>query len=220
METKEYRTMDKSAWGRGEWQQEPDKMQFADEATGLPCLIVRTSLGHLCGYVGVTDAHPWHGKGYDDAIGACNENCDEGYHSGHRIDSCISVHGGLTFADKCRTHDEAAYATFLQRMESRRAEAIKYPKGDAARLLKEWGGLADFAAWKERCEATGICHLPAPGESDRVWWFGFDCAHCDDCSPGMDSEYGFRRDGSYKTVNYVKRQCAELAGQLAAQALV
>lgn len=36
METLEYRTKDKSTWGDGPWQQEPDKKQWQDAATGLP----------------------------------------------------------------------------------------------------------------------------------------------------------------------------------------
>lgn len=28
-----------------------------------------------------------------------------------------------------------------------------------------------------------ICHVPLPGESDDVLWFGFDCAHCEDFAP-------------------------------------
>lgn len=48
------------------------------EESGFHCAIVRHgSLGHLCGYVGVDQGHPWFGKFYDD------------------IDT--SVHGGLTF---------------------------------------------------------------------------------------------------------------------------
>jgi hypothetical protein len=38
MDTIEYRTIDKSQWGPGPWQDEPDKKQWQDEATGLPCL--------------------------------------------------------------------------------------------------------------------------------------------------------------------------------------
>ncbi len=41
MEKIEYRTVDKTGWGEGPWQSEPDKRQWQDEATGLPCLIVR-----------------------------------------------------------------------------------------------------------------------------------------------------------------------------------
>ena len=58
MKTIEYRTIDKSTWGDGPWLTEPDKVQYPDEATGLPCLIVRNRLGSLCGYVGVDEGHP------------------------------------------------------------------------------------------------------------------------------------------------------------------
>lgn len=83
----EYRTIDKSSWGPGDWQDEPDKVQYKDHATGLPCLIVRNGAGALCGYVGVTSGHPWFQKGYDD------------------VDA--SVHGGLTFAGPCQQHEGA-----------------------------------------------------------------------------------------------------------------
>ena len=86
METKQYTTIDKSSWGEGEWQAEPDKVQWPDEATGLPCLAVRhPSSGHWCGYVGVAEGHPLYGVGYDDAY--------------DRIE--IDVHGGLTYANAC-----------------------------------------------------------------------------------------------------------------------
>lgn len=81
METIEYRTEDKSAWGYGDWQAEPDKKQWQDESTGYPCLIVRNHGGALCGYVGVPEGHPLHGKDYDDVN--------------------VDVHGGLTFANSC-----------------------------------------------------------------------------------------------------------------------
>src|SRR5262249_14225809 len=119
MRTIEYRTVDKSAWGDGPWQQEPDKRQWADPDTGLPCLILRGPVGALCGYVGGPPSHPVYGKDY----------CE--------VD--VSVHGGLSFADRCHRGDEA----------------------------------------------TAICHLPAPGESDDVWWLGFDCAHSGDLAPEM-----------------------------------
>lgn len=78
MEALEYRTVDKSNWGNGPWQNEPDKCQWRDEATGLPCLIVRGPSGALCGYVGVSEGHPAFGKDYDSVA--------------------ADVHGGLTFA--------------------------------------------------------------------------------------------------------------------------
>lgn len=85
MKTIEYRTIDKSKWERGPWDDEPDKVQWQDPETGLPCLIVRNSVGALCGYVGIAPDHPLHGKGYDDAD-----------------DAGVNVHGGLSFAAACR----------------------------------------------------------------------------------------------------------------------
>jgi hypothetical protein len=86
MERIEYITIDKSTWGEGAWQSEPDKVQWQDEATGYPCLIVRGPSGALCGYVGISSQHPYFECDYGD--------CD------------VDVHGGLTFANKCSHGDE------------------------------------------------------------------------------------------------------------------
>lgn len=86
METREYRTVDKSEWKRGEWDDEPDKAQWQDEETGLPCLIVRGGGGALCGYVGVSEGHPAYKQDYGG------------------VD--VEVHGGLTFSDMCADTDD------------------------------------------------------------------------------------------------------------------
>ena len=53
--------LDKSGWGSGAWQNEPDRVEWRDKVTGLPCLALRHSLGgHWCGYVGVPPGHPWY----------------------------------------------------------------------------------------------------------------------------------------------------------------
>lgn len=86
---REYRTADKSAWGPGPWQDEPDKVQWIDEATGLDCLIVRNRVGSLCGYVGLPESHPLHGKDF------MGENAPD-----------VEVHGGLTFSSFCMEHGD------------------------------------------------------------------------------------------------------------------
>lgn len=159
MEHKTWTTADKSSWGPGPWQDEPDKEQFTDEATGLPCLAVRNHGGSLCGYVGVAEGHPWFGKGYDDVA--------------------AEVHGGLTFSGLCREGDEA----------------------------------------------HGICHVAGPGEPDRVWWMGFDTAHAWDLCPARNADLaasGYARDSdeTYRTIGYVKAECASLAAQASAAAPV
>ena len=86
MENKQWTTVDKTGWGMGPWQDEPDKVQWRDESTGYPCLIVRAPSGALCGYVGVGYEHPAFGKHYDG------------------VD--VSVHGGLTYSGECQEHED------------------------------------------------------------------------------------------------------------------
>ena len=91
MKEQEWNFVDKSEWEQGPWMDEPDKRQWLDPETGLPCLIHRGPSGALCGYVGVSKGHPWYEQDYD----ACRvpENEDG--------DTYVEVHGGLTFASKC-----------------------------------------------------------------------------------------------------------------------
>ena len=95
---REWRFTDKSKWGDGPWQQEPDKKQWTDAATGFPCLIVRGPHGALCGYVGVTLSHPFFGKSYND------------------VD--VEVHGGLTFADRCQPNREHGICHIVEQGEN------------------------------------------------------------------------------------------------------
>jgi hypothetical protein len=49
------------------WETEPNNAEWVDEDTGYKCRIQRHGdLGHLCGYVGITKAHPLWGKHYSD----------------------------------------------------------------------------------------------------------------------------------------------------------
>jgi hypothetical protein len=61
-----------------------------------------------------------------------------------------------------------------------------------------------------------ICHVPEEGRPERVWWLGFDCGHCFDFSPywAMDMKLYRIQARSYKDVDFVKAECARLAGQL------
>lgn len=75
--------IDKSEWKRGEWDNEPDRIEW--RSGDLACLIVRSkSTGALCGYVGVPAGHPWHGQKY----------------GSDALDS-VEIHGGLTYSAPC-----------------------------------------------------------------------------------------------------------------------
>lgn len=84
MTTPETIEHDKSSWGPGLWQNEPDRVDF--EAHGLACMLIRNSMGNWCGYAAVERTHPLYEKHYNEVFGA------------------IEVHGGLTYSDKCAGH--------------------------------------------------------------------------------------------------------------------
>jgi hypothetical protein len=89
MKTKTW--IDKSAWADGEWQQEPDRMEWV--YLGFPCLIVRQNQGWLCGYVGIPPTHLYYGKYIND---------DELY--------SLKVHGEITFSEPSHDSDTPAAA--------------------------------------------------------------------------------------------------------------
>lgn len=203
METIEYRTVDKSSWGDGPWAAEPDKRQWLDEATGLPCLIVRGPSGALCGYVGVPRGHPCHGKHYD-AV--------------YEIVEDLDIHGGLTFSDLCaEAPTRESWERFKERGMRARDEAKRYPKGDSAEFLRtRLLELENYGAYVTWCEASKVCHRVGGDEDDHVWWLGFDCAHLGDYTPKYASLGRSLResDETYKDLAYVESEVRKLAQQL------
>ena len=70
------------------------------------------------------------------------------------------------------------------------------------------------------CDGKMICHVPCEGESEETWWFGFDCGHSFDTSPGTIGLYkqagidSIFRGATYKTLSYVENETNKLAQQL------
>ena len=89
------RYMDKAKLPEGEWTDEHDLEFWTDEGTGYRCLVVRTSMGTLCGYVEVPDSHPWHEVEYGDCV--AQPNCGDKWCT-HGPGSIVDAHGGLTFS--------------------------------------------------------------------------------------------------------------------------
>ena len=146
--------VDRSRFGKGPWDNEPeDRIEWRSEK-GTPLLMVRAPLGHWCGYVGVDKSHPFHGIHYNDMHFDC--------------------HGGLTYTEECQ---------------------------------------------------GPVCHVAKEGESDDVWWIGFDCAHAGDVSPGLSAppmpysltsrrDFSSIHDGTYRDKDYVKEQVEHLCKQI------
>ncbi|MDP8928646.1 MAG: hypothetical protein M3O70_08760 [Actinomycetota bacterium] len=103
-----YSVQDKSGWGAGPWQEEPDKVVWVDATTDLDCMIVRhPHLGHWCGYVGVAPEHPWHGISYDGCLE--DRSCTDQWECEHTSpERNVRVHGGVTFAGGCRDDEDPA----------------------------------------------------------------------------------------------------------------
>lgn len=72
----------KSEWGDGPWQFEPDRLEFVH--AGLPCMLIRNRLGNWCGYVAVCEGHPAFKQDYNNVP--------------------VDVHGGLTYSAPCQGH--------------------------------------------------------------------------------------------------------------------
>lgn len=83
------------------------------------------------------------------------------------------------------------------------------------------GGLTfDGFCQEDAAEGEGICHTPEPGQPDRVWWLGFDCAHGWDLRPGSEIDALLFIEttdpgAEYRDVAYVREQVTRLAAQLA-----
>jgi hypothetical protein len=106
------------------------------------------------------------------------------------------------------------------------------------------GGLTYAARCQPGPEGEAICHVPASGRTDDIWWLGFDTSHFMDLSPHMlslEAKYeslrlGLPRDvasrlgeggevpvdtsgpdmrGAYRSLRYVREECRGLAAQLA-----
>lgn len=196
--------IDKSQWGDGPWQLEPDRKQWRDEATGLPCLIVRhPSMGQLCGYVGVYPGHPAYGLNYDGTTEAEAEARRKRFRKQSKMMTKLIDGGASPSAAMGKVFGEGA---------SSEPEVVC----PALANVSVHGGLTYSAP----CGGH-ICHTPEPGEPE-VWWFGFDCAHAWDLVPGMEAtkrSVGITRratDDVYRTLSYVEAECASLARQLKA----
>lgn len=107
---------------------------------------------------------------------------------------------------------------------------------DLAQDIKAHCGLtfADHCQ-PSKSEATGICHVPEQGDPDNVWWLGFDCLHYLDIAPESVEREPIGRNllgwelvrrelmrraagdfplAEYRTLEYVRKECASLAMQL------
>lgn len=60
-------------WPDGPWDDEPDRIDWTDDTTGVACLMLRNHHGVWCGYAACPPRHPWHGLEYGEIPGSAHE---------------------------------------------------------------------------------------------------------------------------------------------------
>ncbi len=110
------------------------------------------------------------------------------------------------------------------------SEKVKAPKALMEREvnINSIGAVNAFCASihvDEDLQAAAICMLidvhgglthsgeDWPAKREGMWWFGFDCSHCDDLTPAMIQHYS-NPDRPYRDFDYTKEQTEGLADQL------
>lgn len=95
----------REGWGPGPWDGEPDRREWVHGE--FLCQVNRTSWsGHLCGYVGVEEHHPLHGKDYSDRVPLTQEIGDKEINLDHQ--SAVDV-----FLEACGEHEEGTISLSL-----------------------------------------------------------------------------------------------------------
>jgi hypothetical protein len=103
--------LDRSTWGEGEWQHEPDRVEWCDDITGLKCLARRGPVGAWCGYVGVPPGHPLYGADNGKCLRKppCKDEDGELRYCEHTIDNILTAHGGITYSDTMSDVDKTTW---------------------------------------------------------------------------------------------------------------
>jgi len=181
-----HNVLDRSTWARGPWDDEPDKMQWADEATGLPCLAVRHPMsGHWSGYVGVRPGHPLHGA----KIG------DDGQRF-YDLVRDLDVHGGVNCGTACKRWPEA---------EGGIAVGICHEPDEGEPDDLWWLGFDAMHAWLDEWPTSDLVAyltrlgVPQDGNLKHL----------------AELEQRLARQGEYRTIEFIQAECTRLAAQLA-----
>ena len=136
------------------------------EHSGLRCVIIRTSMGHLCGYVGVPKSHPLHGHDYSKPhptlralwearkqqpigenppfmvlVGAALGGMSD--EDGLEPQMCFDVHGGITYSGDLKGYDDSI--TWAFGFDTAHAQDFNDPK-DETYVTAETNKLAEQLA--------------------------------------------------------------------------
>lgn len=167
---------DKSTWGQGPWQDEPDAIDFY--AYGLKCAMRRGPTGAWCGYVALPAGHPLWGKSYGsevenppqallerpidmDKVGVINLFCNiknaEELARACELALLIDVHGGLTWAGARLPADEKDGELWWLGFDCCHGGDAS-PRTDAAlRHVRETPGPSRYDVYRDMAYVRGEC---------------------------------------------------------------
>ena len=130
-------------FGPGPWVDEPDRVEW--RAHGFVCLVRRSPMGNLCGYVGVPPEHPWHGKSFEDieafahgSLTYAGPRADEpehrywvGFDAGHAFDLVpeLAKLGGGLYEDGWSTYRDIEWMKAEVEQLAAQAAAAEAPRG-------------------------------------------------------------------------------------------
>lgn len=204
------REYDRSKWGPGPWDGEPDRLDFTHK--GRACLLLRGPMGSWCGYASVEKGHPFYGRDYT--------MCIHPKHKAIPAKKAAQANRRRAVLAKSRSERDMWYRLAEAELRWRSLRTACGWRHSIESLLNAHGGIT----YSGECQGE-ICHPTEPGK-DHVWWFGFDTAHLYDLVPEF---HAMRQPGGilhhpgivsshsedvYRTMEYVKEETIKLAEQL------
>jgi len=165
---------------------------------GLACMIIKASMGHLCGYVGLQSGHPWFMK--DD--NQCLLGCEKVPHKPTPLkDTIEEIEQAIKWTDMMNRLNGGHWPCTWN--ESHRT---------IQELITVHGGVTFSGEYPDE---GGLA------KDGGIWWIGFDCAHSQDYVPELGKfeleyfpDHLLSRNQTYKGEDYVLKEVEHMAEQI------
>ena len=163
----------------------------------FPCMIIRTEMGHLCGYVGVQSGHSFFNKKYNQ----CLKGCEKIPYKPHALPG-QSKEVSIEWAEMMNELSGGHWPCTSSNENHRTIED----------LISVHGGITFTGEYEEGGKVL----------EGGIWWIGFDCAHTGDYNPGIALalmktgylDHLLSSDEVYRDEDYVTIEVEQMAVQI------
>lgn len=152
---------------------------------GYKCVLIRNHLQVWSGYVGVTPHHPLYGYNYSDIVKVPKEI----------LQSTVDI-------------DKIGLLDFMAFCLQKKKEGIPDDEIQVSAALPVHGGL-NYSRSTILLDEDNT----AQTESEKIWWFGFDCGHHKDLVPKFEFDI-YKGESTYKTKEFVINELKTLVDKL------